>query len=82
MVLLPIFINVMQVYSMSNLHDISWGNRPSVTAGTNMLSNDAKKQQELKSNYMIFRVNFMTIWIVLNGAFALMIMNLSASPGS
>lgn len=26
--LLPIFLNVMQVYSMSNLHDISWGNRP------------------------------------------------------
>jgi cellulose synthase/poly-beta-1,6-N-acetylglucosamine synthase-like glycosyltransferase len=43
--LLPTFINVMQVYSMSNLHDISWGNRPSATAGTNMLSNDVKKQQ-------------------------------------
>jgi len=26
--LMPIFLNVMQVYSMSNLHDISWGNRP------------------------------------------------------
>lgn len=36
--LLPTFINVMQIYSMSNLHDISWGNRPSVSAGTNALS--------------------------------------------
>ena len=26
--MMPIFLNVMQVYSMSNLHDISWGNRP------------------------------------------------------
>jgi chitin synthase len=26
--MLPTFINIMQVYSMSNLHDISWGNRP------------------------------------------------------
>jgi len=42
--LLPTFINVMQVYSMANLHDISWGNRPSVSAGTNALSADTKKQ--------------------------------------
>ena len=41
--LLPTFINIMQIYSMCNLHDISWGNRPSVTAGTNALSADAKK---------------------------------------
>lgn len=26
--MLPTFINIMQIYSMSNLHDISWGNRP------------------------------------------------------
>ena len=39
--LLPVFINVMQVYAMSNLHDISWGNRPSVNSGTNALSADA-----------------------------------------
>lgn len=44
LLLLPTFINVMQVYAMSNLHDISWGNRPSVSAGTNMLALDAKKQ--------------------------------------
>jgi len=30
-VLLPTFINIMQVYSMCNLHDVSWGNRPSAT---------------------------------------------------
>jgi cellulose synthase/poly-beta-1,6-N-acetylglucosamine synthase-like glycosyltransferase len=27
-VMLPVFINVMQIYSMCNLHDLSWGNRP------------------------------------------------------
>lgn len=60
---------------MSNLHDISWGNRPSVTAGTDALSANAKKQQELKSNYMVFRVNFLTFWIVSNAAFAIVIEN-------
>ena len=49
--LLPTFINVMQVYSMCNLHDISWGNRPTASAGTNALSGDAKKQQELKAKW-------------------------------
>ena len=42
-VLLPCFINIMQVYSMCNLHDISWGNRPSASAGANQLSSDTKK---------------------------------------
>ncbi len=27
--MLPTFANLMAIYSMSNLHDISWGNRPS-----------------------------------------------------
>ena len=27
--MMPTFINVMQIYAMCNLHDISWGNRPS-----------------------------------------------------
>lgn len=46
-----------------------------MTAGTNALSADAKKQQELKSNYMVFRVNFLTFWIVSNVAFAIIVEN-------
>jgi hypothetical protein len=72
-ILLPCFINIMQVYSMCNLHDISWGNRPSASAGANQLSADSKKQQELKNNYMMFRINFLTVWICLNVAYALAI---------
>jgi chitin synthase len=26
--MMPTFINIMQIYAMCNLHDISWGNRP------------------------------------------------------
>ena len=26
--MMPTFINVMSIYAMCNLHDISWGNRP------------------------------------------------------
>ena len=45
-VMLPTFANLMAIYSMANLHDISWGNRPSAaqaTAGTNALSANIKK---------------------------------------
>lgn len=44
--MLPTFINIMTIYSMCNLHDISWGNRPSVAAGAagaNQFTENAKK---------------------------------------
>ena len=31
MMMLPVFSNIFQIYAMSNLHDISWGNRPAST---------------------------------------------------
>ena len=31
--LTPTFINVFVIYAIANLHDISWGNRPSQNAG-------------------------------------------------
>ena len=31
--MLPAFISVMSIYAMCNLHDLSWGNRPSVSSG-------------------------------------------------
>ena len=44
-ILLPTFINIMTIYSMSNLHDISWGNRPAQASGVNQISDNAKKQE-------------------------------------
>ena len=32
--LLPMFVNIMQVYGFCNLHDLSWGNRPTAAGGT------------------------------------------------
>jgi len=40
LILFPVFKNVIQVYSICNLHDISWGNGSSVGTGTNALTQD------------------------------------------
>ena len=64
--LLPTFINVMQVYSMSNLHDVSWGNRPKASDSEKSLSNEEKKQKELKAYYKSFRTKFLVFWILCN----------------
>jgi len=80
MVMLPVFVNIMQVYSMSNLHDISWGNRPSASSGTNMLTIHDKKQEELKSNYMVFRVNFLAFWVIFNAGIAILVETYASKP--
>ena len=71
--MMPTYVNVMSIYSMSNLHDISWGNRPSVAGGINTFSQDAKRQEGIKNRYQIFRVNFLSIWVILNVAYILLI---------
>lgn len=63
MFLTPTFINVFVVYAISNLHDVSWGNRPS-NAGL------SKEEQNLKDNYEIFRSKSLLIWLIFNTAFA------------
>ena len=64
--MLPTFINIMAIYSMCNLHDISWGNRPSAAAAMAQVSAVAKQQAELDKDYKMFRVNFVAYWVVGN----------------
>ena len=47
--LTPTFINVFVIYAIANLHDISWGNRPSQNAGL------SKQEQDQKDKFEIFR---------------------------
>jgi len=46
-VLLPVFTNVMSIYSFCNLQDVSWGNRPSANAGTGGMTASEKAAVEL-----------------------------------
>lgn len=74
-VMLPVFTNVFQIYAMCNLHDVSWGNRPSST-GTEAFSATKKTQDDLKTDYIIYRTNFFFIWFVLNGIYAFVMISL------
>lgn len=75
MLLLPTFTNIMQIYSMCNLHDLSWGNRPAAqgTTGQEQLTSHAKKQQALKNRYLMFRINFLFFFILVNGLYIILI---------
>lgn len=63
--MIPTFISVMSIYSMCNLHDISWGNRPAA-ADSAQLSIHAKRQAAMLDNYKMFRVNFFCLWALAN----------------
>jgi hypothetical protein len=70
--MMPVFITCMTVYSMCNLHDISWGNRPSVQ-DSSQLSIHAKKQAIMLDNYKMFRVNAFCLWALANIIFILVV---------
>ena len=69
LLLIPMYSNVFQIYGMSNLHDISWGNRPSVSGGTEAFSSHAAKQATTAADYQTFRANFLFFWLMCNGAY-------------
>lgn len=51
MLLTPFFINVLSVYTMCNLHDVSWGNRPAGAISAELAASQAKKAQKLAAEY-------------------------------
>lgn len=68
--MIPLFANIFSIYAMSNLHDISWGNRPATTnGGTEAFTSNAAEQQQTKIKYMAYRANFLFFWLVLNGCY-------------
>ena len=70
--LLPFFSNIMQIYSMCNLHDVSWGNRPTIKAG-DAKSAEQIKADRLKASYISFKYKFLVVWIILNIGYAVLV---------
>ena len=70
--MLPTYINIFVIYAISNLHDISWGNRPTT-------AKVSKKQVDLKISYEVFRSRCLVAFILANVAFAYIVIYLSRS---
>lgn len=79
--LIPMFTNVFSIYAMSNLHDISWGNRPTTT-GTEAFSANAQTQASTKIRYETYRANFLFAWLVSNGAYFVFVLRLGKTNNS
>ena len=69
---MPYYANIFLLYSICNLHDVSWGNRPANT-GANTVAIDRKDQEKAKADYQVFRSNFVFFWIVVAFAYYIMI---------
>jgi len=63
--MLPCYINIFSIYAFSNLHDISWGNRPAA-ADTEQMASNAKRAAKLLDNYKVFRINVVAVWLMTN----------------
>jgi len=55
----PMYINIFIIYSMANLHDISWGNRET----------NSQKSLDTKRNLEQFRALYLIVWIALNAIY-------------
>jgi hypothetical protein len=58
----PTFINIIVIYSLSNIHDVTWGSRPT----GNQKSSESKRANNMESAYKDFRSWFLVIWLLAN----------------
>jgi hypothetical protein len=72
-VLIPLFANIFSIYAMSNLHDISWGNRPTTGGGTEAFTAKKREQALTEQTYKAYRANFLFFWLCCNGVYFVLI---------
>ena len=59
----PTFINIFSIYAVANIHDISWGSRPS---GKELKNSDTKREKNMSIDYKNYRSNYLIIWLLVN----------------
>ena len=67
--LAPTYVNILTIYAISNIHDVSWGSRPD-NKDKKVESRFAKIEKKREINYKNYRSNFLIIWIIVNIAIA------------
>ena len=67
--LAPTYVNILTIYAISNIHDVSWGSRPD-NKDKKVEARFAKMEKKREINYKNYRSNFLIIWIMVNFAVA------------
>ena len=60
--LTPTFINIIVMYAICNIHDVSWGSRPSGAQATKA----SEREDKMEASYKNYRSWFLLIWLVAN----------------
>lgn len=55
----PTYVNIIIIYSMANLHDVSWGNRET----------DQKSAEDTRKNLEQFRALYLIVWVAINAVY-------------
>lgn len=74
----PTFINIFMIYAASNIHDVSWGSRPTVKDETYANFN---LQDNMSIEYRNYRSNYLIIWLIINIGAGLSVVSISRSDG-
>ena len=74
--LAPTYVNIITTYAISNIHDISWGSRPSANDGQRQEQFE-RIERERELQYENYRSKFLLVWTLINTFFALIITSIS-----
>lgn len=69
----PTYINIMTIFAICNIHDVSWGSRPK---GTKEVLETAR-EENMKIEYKNYRSNFLIIWVIINMGAGSWVVNVS-----
>lgn len=58
----PTYINIMTIYSVANIHDITWGSR----GESSMTNIQSQRDKIMEKEYKNYRSNFLIAWWILN----------------
>lgn len=70
----PTYVNILTIYAISNIHDVTWGSRVSSQEHTQVFKEVEKKKSILYQNY---RSNFLIFWLIINAVVAVAILQFS-----
>lgn len=59
----PTYVNIFTIYSISNIHDVTWGSRPSIHNQSEAVKKTEKRKDTL---YKDFRSKFLVFWSIIN----------------